>query len=168
MYAPEDVVDGRGAVLAEAGAEQRAHEFLHPSAAAGRAHDGRGDERQGARVRLGQRVQAHEELTHASLPAGIRRRRSERRRGDRLADAVEDGLLAGEVVVEAHRLDAGLGGQTAHVQCVDAVLVDDLHGDGDDAPRRQSRATERGLFGDGHGDLHVGYRHVQSKAYKVR
>ena len=151
----EHVVDGGGAVLAEARLEERAHQFLHPAAAAGRAHHGRRDQRERARVRLGQRVQAHEELADAALPARVRRRHSERRRGDLLADGVQDGALVGVVVVEAHRLDAGVGGEPAHVHRFEAVLVDDLEGELDDALAGQGGAPGRGVFGDWHDVLQV-------------
>ena len=149
----EHVVHRRGAVLAEARLEQRGHQLLHPAAAAGRAHHGRRDERQRARVRLGERVQAHEELAHAPLPVRVRRRHPERRRGDLLRDGVQDGALVGEVVVEAHRLHAGVRGEAAHVHRLEAVLVDDLQGELDDPLAAQGGARWRGLLGDGHGVL---------------
>ena len=46
-------------------------------------------------------------------------------------DAVQDRGLVGHVVIERHRLDAQLLGKPSHRQCVDAVRVSDIDGNGE-------------------------------------
>jgi hypothetical protein len=130
---PERVVDAGRAVGGEARLEQRAHEGLHPAPSTRRADHPRRDEGQSSRVRLYEQVQAGKQKADLVAPVGLAGRQADGDRRDRLGHAVEDRLLVGEMVVEAHRLDAGVGGESSHVQRAEALAIDDRQGELDDA-----------------------------------
>jgi hypothetical protein len=58
---------------------------------------------------------------------------------DRVDQAVEQGLLAGQVVVERHRLDAEVAGEAAHRHRLDPVGVGDRDGGREQAVPAQRR-----------------------------
>ena len=122
--------------------EQQVTSRLQAPAELRRGERPRGGERQSVRVRRQEDAQREEGGAKALAPVLFRGRFGEAAQQG-LDDAVEDGALVGEVLVERHRPHLELLPQAAHVERRQTVRVDDPQGCFDDALARQSFATVR-------------------------
>ena len=80
------------------------------------------------------------DLADFGAPVGFAGRQDDlAKRG--VEDAVQDGVLVGDVVVERHRLDPELVGQLAHAERVDPAFVGEGDGGAQDAISAQGDAA---------------------------